>query len=111
MRKFGTAVLGIVLIASVAKAQPPAQAQPAQPQPVQTPPAQTPLAQAQAVVQPQGRIRTLDKIAGVVGSSIILESDIELKYASYLAAGNAPSEDIKCQILQSLITQKLLAKR
>jgi peptidyl-prolyl cis-trans isomerase SurA len=52
---------------------------------------------------------TLDKIAAVVGASIILESDIELKYATYLAQGNPPSSDIKCQIAQSLITQKLLA--
>ncbi len=52
-----------------------------------------------------------DKIAAVVGSSIILQSDIELKYASYLAAGNAPSQEIKCEILQSLLTQKLLAQQ
>ncbi|WP_259065331.1 peptidylprolyl isomerase [Mucilaginibacter sp. X4EP1] len=55
--------------------------------------------------------RTLDKIAGVVGSGIILESDIELKYASYLAQGNSPNADIKCQILQNLLTQKLLAQQ
>ncbi len=59
----------------------------------------------------QQRVHTLDKIAAVVGSSIILQSDIELKYASYLAAGNAPSPEIKCQILQSLLTQKLLAQQ
>jgi len=52
---------------------------------------------------------TLDKIAAVVGASIILQSDIELKYATYLAQGNPPSSDVKCQIAQSLITQKLLA--
>ncbi len=55
--------------------------------------------------------RTLDKIAGVVGSSIILQSDVELKYANFLAQGNQPSPDIKCQILQSLLTQKLLAQQ
>ncbi len=54
---------------------------------------------------------TLDKIAGVVGNSIILKSDIELKYASYLAQGNPPNDNIKCQILQSLLTQKLLAQQ
>lgn len=54
---------------------------------------------------------TLDKIAGVVGSGIILQSDIELKYASYLAQGNAPNQDIKCQMLQQLLTQKLLAQQ
>lgn len=77
MRKFGTAILSIILFISVVKAQ--------------------------------TRTHTLDKIAGVVGSSIILQSDIELKYASYLAQGNQPNPDIKCQILQGLLTQKLLA--
>lgn len=54
---------------------------------------------------------TLDKIAGVVGSGIILQSDIELKYANYLVQGNPPNPSIKCQILQSLLTQKLLAQQ
>ncbi|ASU32144.1 peptidylprolyl isomerase [Mucilaginibacter xinganensis] len=52
---------------------------------------------------------TLDKIAGVVGSSIILQSDIELKYATYIAQGMQPNPAFKCQILQQLLTQKLLA--
>ncbi len=59
----------------------------------------------------RAQTRTLDKIAGVVGSSIILQSDIELKYASYLAQGNQPNPAIKCQILQNLLTQKLLAQQ
>jgi peptidyl-prolyl cis-trans isomerase SurA len=77
MRKFGLAILSIISVISIAKAQ----------------------------------VHTLDKIAGVVGSGIILQSDIELKYASYLAQGNAPNPAIKCQILQSLLTQKLLAQQ
>jgi len=59
-----------------------------------------------AMAQPK---HTLDKIAAVVGSSVVLQSDIELKYATYLAQGNAANPDIKCQIAQSFITQKLLA--
>ncbi|HWZ16286.1 MAG TPA: peptidylprolyl isomerase [Mucilaginibacter sp.] len=77
MRKFGLAILSIISVISIARAQ----------------------------------VHTLDKIAGVVGSGIILQSDIELKYASYLAQGNAPNPAIKCQILQSLMTQKLLAQQ
>ncbi len=77
MRKLGIAILSIISIISVARAQ----------------------------------VHTLDKIAGVVGSGIILQSDIELKYASYLAQGNPPNPSIKCQILQSLLTQKLLAQQ
>jgi peptidyl-prolyl cis-trans isomerase SurA len=55
------------------------------------------------------RVHTLDKIAAVVGGSIILQSDIELKYATYLAQGNPPDPSVKCQIAQSFVTQKLLA--
>jgi peptidyl-prolyl cis-trans isomerase SurA len=55
--------------------------------------------------------KTLDKIAGVVGSGIILQSDIESQYAQYLAQGNQPNTDIKCLILQQLLTQKLLAQQ
>ena len=90
MRKFGLVVLSIISIIAVAKAQVPAQ-------------------KADSV--PQGPVHVLDKIAGVVGSSIILQSDIELKYAEYLAQGNQPDQGIKCQILQSLLTQKLLAQQ
>ncbi|HVW97106.1 MAG TPA: peptidylprolyl isomerase [Mucilaginibacter sp.] len=55
--------------------------------------------------------RTLDKIACVVGSSIILQSDIELKYATYVAQGMQPNPSAKCLILQQLLTQKLLAQQ
>ena len=54
---------------------------------------------------------TLDKIAGVVGGSIILQSDIEMKYAQYLIQGNQPNPSIKCYIVQQLFTQKLLAQQ
>ncbi len=64
-----------------------------------------------SVAKAQTRTHTLDKIAGVVGNSIILQSDIELKYATFLAQGNQPNPDIKCQILQSFLTQKLLAQQ
>ena len=58
-----------------------------------------------------GPKHTLDKIAAVVGTSIILQSDIELSYANYLAQGGAPNEDIKCQILHGLLSQKILAQQ
>jgi peptidyl-prolyl cis-trans isomerase SurA len=55
--------------------------------------------------------KTLDKIAGVVGSGIILQSDIESQYAQYVIQGNQPNPSIKCYILQQLLTQKLLAQQ
>ncbi|MVN90769.1 peptidylprolyl isomerase [Mucilaginibacter aquatilis] len=54
---------------------------------------------------------SLDKVAGVVGSSVILKSDIELQYAQYLVSGGQPDADIKCTILGRLLTQKLLAQQ
>jgi peptidyl-prolyl cis-trans isomerase SurA len=64
-----------------------------------------------SIARAQTRVHSLDKIAAVVGSSIILQSDIELKYASYLAQGNPPNQEVKCEILQNLLTQKLLAQQ
>lgn len=55
--------------------------------------------------------RSMDKIAGVVGSSIILQSDIEMQYAQYLVQGGQPNPGIKCQVMQNLLTQKILAQQ
>ncbi len=55
--------------------------------------------------------RVIDKVAAVVGSNIILQSEIEMQYAQYLAQGNKASEDFKCYILQQQLTQKLLAQQ
>lgn len=59
----------------------------------------------------QAQMRTLDKIAAVVGSGIVLQSDIELQYAQYLVSGQQPNPSIKCFILQNQLTQKLLAQQ
>jgi len=55
--------------------------------------------------------KVLDKVAGVVGSSIILKSDIESTYAQYVLQGMQPNPAVKCQLLQNLVTQKLLAQQ
>jgi peptidyl-prolyl cis-trans isomerase SurA len=79
MRKFGTAILITILTISIATAQ--------------TSKPDTSKAKAATVVAvpakadtttkiATGPHKTLDKIAGVVGSSIILQSDIELQYAN-----------------------------
>src|SRR4051812_31613888 len=57
------------------------------------------------------QVRVLDKVAGVVGSSIILQSDIESLYAQYQAQGMAVNPAFKCQLLQQQVTQKLLAQQ
>lgn len=76
MRKFGIAVLGLLMLVSFANAQ-----------------------------------RAVDKIAGVVGSSIILQSDIEQMYTQYIVQGAQVSPDLRCQILQTQLTQKILAQQ
>src|SRR5690606_21756608 len=55
--------------------------------------------------------QVIDRVAAVVGSNIILESEIEMQYAQYLAQGNKGSDDFKCYILQQQLTQKLLAQQ
>jgi peptidyl-prolyl cis-trans isomerase SurA len=86
MRKFGVAVLGLLLSVSIAGAK-------------------------NRGGDSSTYKHTLDKVAGVVGSSIILQSDIELSYANYLAQGGPPNPAIKCQILQGLVSQKILAQQ
>ncbi len=53
--------------------------------------------------------KVLDKIVAVVGSSIILNSDVETGYAQYLFQGTPPNPALKCEIARNLISQKLLA--
>ncbi|AMR34411.1 peptidylprolyl isomerase [Mucilaginibacter sp. PAMC 26640] len=64
-----------------------------------------------AAHRPTGPVRTIDKIAAVVGASVILQSDIELQYAQYLVSGQQPNADFKCVLLQNQLTQKLLAQQ
>ena len=53
----------------------------------------------------------IDKVVAVVGNNIILKSEVEGQYAQYLAQGNPPNEDIKCTILQGLLSQKILGQQ
>lgn len=62
-------------------------------------------------VNAQSKKKSLDKVAAVVGSSIILQSEIELQYSQYLAQGNPPNPNVKCSILQGLLSQKILGQQ
>ncbi|MDB5143596.1 MAG: peptidylprolyl isomerase [Mucilaginibacter sp.] len=110
MRKLGLVILSFILIISAAKAQ----------LVVDTAKAKAPVAADTAKKVTQATVdsviarvpgRTLDKIAAIVGNSPILQSDIELSYAQYLVQGMQPNPDVKCRILQSLLTQKLLSQQ
>ncbi len=68
---------------------------------------------AQVIAQPalQNKGKSLDKVVAVIGSSIILQSEIDMQYAQYLSQGNPDNADVKCQILQGLISQKILGQQ
>ena len=52
--------------------------------------------------------QSIDKIEAIIGSEIILTSDIESQYLQYLSQGNIKSDFIKCEIIEDILFQKLL---
>lgn len=50
----------------------------------------------------------VDKIVAIVGEEVILHSDIEINYGQYIAQGMPEGADLKCQILDELMLEKLL---
>ncbi|WP_143822254.1 peptidylprolyl isomerase [Mucilaginibacter pedocola] len=96
MRKLGLFIVSVFLLATAAQAQTDTAAK---------------LPAADTNVVRTGPSRTIDKIAAIVGSSIILQSDIELQYAQYLVSGQQPPPDFKAVLLQNQLTQKLLAQQ
>ncbi|WP_353133031.1 peptidylprolyl isomerase [Pseudopedobacter sp.] len=55
--------------------------------------------------------KVIDKVVAVVGDNIILQSEIEQQYAQYILQGTKPDPNIKCYIMQSMLSQKLLTKQ
>ena len=51
--------------------------------------------------------RVIDKIIAVVGGNIILKSDVEESYKDHMAQGITTSGDMKCEILENLLMEKL----
>ncbi len=51
----------------------------------------------------------IDKIVAVVGDEVVLVSDIETQYLQYLASGNTEADAVRCQIIEDVLYQKLLA--
>ena len=52
--------------------------------------------------------KEIDGVRAIVGNEIILTSDIQTQYQQYLAQGYTNREEIKCQIIEDLLYQKLL---
>ncbi len=59
-----------------------------------------------AAFSQQGTV--IDEVMAVVGTKIILKSDIEKQYNQFIAQGGERTEDGKCQIFDQLLLQKLL---
>lgn len=53
----------------------------------------------------------VDKIIAKVDNYIVLKSELETAYQSYLTDGNAPSNEAKCGLLNRLIINKLLVAK
>lgn len=64
-----------------------------------------------AKAQSGGAGYVVDKIVAKVDNYIVLKSDLEGAYQNYLTSGNGPSEDAKCNILNSLVINKLMVAK
>ena len=53
----------------------------------------------------------VDKIVAKVDNYIVLKSDLEGAYQNYLTSGNPSSEEAKCNILNSLVINKLMVAK
>ncbi|SMC61910.1 peptidylprolyl isomerase [Pedobacter africanus] len=59
----------------------------------------------------QAQKKNIDKVVAVLGSNIILLSDLNQQYAQYLNMGNPDNPQIKCEILRQILTNKLLKQQ
>lgn len=53
----------------------------------------------------------VDKIIGKVDNYIVLKSELEMAYQSYLAEGNPASEEARCELFNRLILNKLMVAK
>ena len=52
--------------------------------------------------------QSIDKVEAIIGDEIVLTSDIESQYLQYLSQENIQSEEVKCEIIEDILFQKLL---
>ena len=55
-----------------------------------------------------GNAQSIDKVEAVIGNEIVLTSEIESQYLQYLSQGGIKSPDIRCEMIEDLMFQKLL---
>jgi len=56
----------------------------------------------------QAQDKTVDQIVAIVGNNIVLKSDIEDRYMQNKAQGITSDGDMKCEILEDFLVEKLL---
>src|SRR5688572_10433053 len=54
---------------------------------------------------------TVDRILAKIDNYIVLDSELQSAYQNYLADGNPPSEDAKCNLLGRLVINKLMVAK
>lgn len=55
--------------------------------------------------------KMIDEIVAIVGDKKVLYSDIEKQYLQFLAEGYGDEENLRCKILEELLTQNLLVNQ
>ena len=58
-----------------------------------------------------GQEQVIDKVLAVVGNGVILKSDVEKQYLQLVAQGYDSYGDLKCEVFEDLLFQKLLVNQ
>lgn len=64
-----------------------------------------------AFINTHAQSKNLDKVVAVVGSNVILLSELNQQYAIYLNQGNPADDRVRCMFLQQMVIQKLLKQQ
>jgi peptidyl-prolyl cis-trans isomerase SurA len=59
----------------------------------------------------QAQNKSVDKVIAVLGSDVILLSELNQQYLMYLNSGNPVDEKVKCYIMQQMLVQHLLKQQ
>jgi len=59
----------------------------------------------------QAQNKSVDKVIAVLGSDVILLSELNQQYVMYLNQGNPVDEKVKCYIMQQMLVQHLLKQQ
>lgn len=65
----------------------------------------------QIQAQQDDKKKTIDKIIAIVGNNIILHSDVENQYMQYEMQGRTNKENVRCQLFEEMLFQKMLLNK